>query len=114
MAAALFNHYADTTKCRAISAGTQPAAHAHPEVVKAMQEIGIDLSRVQPQKLTGALAQKASLLVTMGCGEACPYIPGSRIVDCALNDPKGQSLEGVRSIRDDIHERVVQLIRTEC
>lgn len=114
MAAALFNHYADTTRCRATSAGTQPAAHVHPEVIEVMQEIGIDLSHVQPQKLTESLAQKASVLVTMGCGEACPYIPGLRIVDWALTDPKGQSPDAVRSIRDEIHERVMQLIRSEC
>src|SRR5690348_15382883 len=92
--------------------GTKPAAHVHPEVVKVMQEVGIDLSRVQPQKLTDALAQQASVLVTMGCGEACPYIPGLRIVDWALSDPKGQSLDAVRSIRDDIHERIMHLIRS--
>jgi glycerol uptake facilitator-like aquaporin len=114
MAAALFNVYADQNQCRGISAGTQPAAHVHPEVVKTMREIGIDMSSSKPKKLTPALAQTASVLVTMGCGDACPFVPGLKTVDWALPDPKGQSLEAVRAIRDDIHERVKALIRSEC
>jgi glycerol uptake facilitator-like aquaporin len=114
MAAALFNLYADRSGCIAISAGTEPAGHVHPEVVQVMKEIGIDLGSAKPQKLTLELAKTASVLVTMGCGEACPYVPNLRIVDWALPDPKGQSLEAVRAIRDEIHDRVKQLLRVEC
>jgi arsenate reductase len=114
MAAALFNFYGNPTECFAISAGTQPASHVHPEVVEVMREIGVDISSVKPQKLTDELARGASVLVTMGCGEACPYVPGLRTLDWALSDPKGQSLGAVRAIRDEIHERVKNLLRSEC
>ncbi len=114
MAAALFNVYADQNQCRGISAGTQPASHVHPEVVQTMREIGIDLSSSKPQELTSGLAQTASVLVTMGCGDACPFVPGLKTIDWALPDPKGQSLESVRVIRDEIHERVKALIRSDC
>jgi glycerol uptake facilitator-like aquaporin len=114
MAAALFNVYADQSQCRGISAGTQPASRVHPEVLDAMREIGIDLSSSKPQKLTLALAQTSSVLVTMGCGDACPFVPGLKTIDWALSDPKGKSVEAVRAIRDDIHERVKILIRSEC
>ena len=114
MAAALFNAYADRTQCRGISAGTEPANHVHPEVVEVMREIGIDLSAAKPQKLTDDLARSASVLVTMGCGETCPYVPGLRTIDWALPDPKGQSREAVRAIRDEIHERVKALLRNDC
>jgi len=79
-----------------------------------MRETGIDLSDVKPRKLTGELARTASVLVTMGCGDACPFVPGLRTVNWPLPDPKGQSRDAVRAIRDDIHERVKALIRTEC
>jgi glycerol uptake facilitator-like aquaporin/protein-tyrosine-phosphatase len=114
MAAALFNVYAHQSQCRGISAGTQPAGQVHPEVVQTMREIGIDLNSSKPQKLTAELAQTASVLVTMGCGEACPFVPGLKTIDWALPDPKGQSLEAVRAIRDEIHERVKSLIRSDC
>ena len=114
MAAALFNLYADRSGCLAISAGTEPADHVHPEVVEVMREIGVDLNSAKPQRLTHDLARAASVLVTMGCGEACPYIPNLRTIDWALPDPKGQSLEAVRAIRDEIHDRVKELIRSEC
>lgn len=114
MAAALFNRYADRSRCLAVSAGTEPASHVHPEVVEVMREIGIDLTSRKPQKLTNDVARSASVLVTMGCGEACPFIPDLRIIDWALPDPKGQSLEAVRLIRDEIHDRVKELIRSEC
>src|ERR1700756_3046892 len=114
MAAALFNLYADGNGCGAISAGTDPAEQIHPEVVEVMREIGIDLSSATPQRLTRELAKTASVLVTMGCGEACPFVPNLRIIDWALPDPKGQSLESVRAIRDEIHDRVKDLIRAEC
>lgn len=114
MAAALFNLYGNPCECCAISAGTQPASQVHPEVVEVMREIGVNLSSAKPRKLTEPLARTASVLVTMGCGEACPFVPGLRTIDWALPDPKGQSLEGVRAIRDEIHERVKTLLRTEC
>src|SRR6266481_791072 len=102
MAAAFFNHLADPKTARAISAGTQPADHVHPEVLAVMKEVGIDLSNVQPQKLTDGLAATADLLVTMGCGESCPYIPGLKVIDWPLPDPKGQGLDAVQGIRDEI------------
>lgn len=114
MAAALFNRYADPRACLAISAGTAPAAHVHPEVIEVMQEIGIDLSAAKPQRLTQELAEAASVLVTMGCGESCPFVPGLLTLDWQLSDPKGQSLEAVRAIRDDIHEKVKSLLQSDC
>lgn len=114
MAAALFNLYGDPAGCCAISAGTQPASRVHPEVVEVMREIGVDLASAKPQKLTDELARGASVLVTMGCGEACPFVPGLKTLDWALPDPKGQSLDDVRAIRDEIHDRVKALLRGEC
>ena len=111
MAAALFNSAADPTKARAISAGTQPAKAVHPEVVAAMRELEIDLSATQPQRLTDELTRQAHLLITMGCGDECPFVPGLERDDWALPDPKGRSLEGVRAIRDDIRARVATLVR---
>jgi arsenate reductase len=111
MAAALFNHRADPAKARAISAGTEPGNHVHPEVVQAMQELGVDLAAVVPQKLTRDLASTASLLVTMGCGEACPVVPGLERDDWPLEDPKGKPIERVREIRADIAERVRGLLQ---
>ena len=90
----------------AISAGTEPAERVHPEVVEVMREIGIDLSAAKPQKLTPELAQQADLLVTMGCGDQCPYVPGLRIEDWPLEDPKGPAIDTVREIRDEIRRRV--------
>ena len=110
MAAALFNQLADSSKARAISAGTQPGERVHPEVVEAMREAGIDLDGVVPQELTEDLARQAQVLVTMGCREACPVVPGARVEDWPLLDPKGQPLEIVRQIRDDIRARVEGLI----
>lgn len=112
MAAALFNARADPAAARAVSAGTAPAARVHPEVVAVMHEIGIDLAKAVPQKLTEALARQADLLVTMGCGDACPYVPGLQTDDWPLADPKGQSIERVREIRDEIGRRVDALLET--
>ena len=95
---------------RAVSAGTEPAERVHPEVVAVMREVGIDLSTATPQKLTSELAQQADLLITMGCGDKCPYVPGLKIEDWPLQDPKGQPLERVREIRDDIRRRVEALV----
>lgn len=113
MAAAFFNHLAAPAVARAISAGTQPAARVHPEVVEVMKEIGIDLAGAQPQKLTETLAKDANLLITMGCGDECPYVPGLRRDDWPLQDPKGQSAGRVREIRDEIRKRVDALISAE-
>ena len=110
MAAALFNAAADPSKARAISAGTAPAQHVHPEVVMTMREVGVDLSAGIPQKLTDELAQQAQWLITMGCGDRCPVVPGARRDDWAITDPHGQPPEGVRAIREDIARRVVELI----
>jgi arsenate reductase len=109
MAAAWFNKIYDAGKASAISAGTEPAEGVHPEVVQVMKEEGIDLSSAKPQFLSMELAQKATLLVTMGCGDACPYVPGLKKLDWPLEDPKGKALEVVRKIRDDIRERVKEL-----
>ena len=113
MAAAFFNHLADPNQAHATSAGTEPGERVHPEVQTVMQEIGIDLSHATPQKLTDELASHAQLLITMGCGDKCPYVPGLRRNDWPLPDPKGQPKEEVRIIRDDIKARVQQLLRTE-
>ncbi len=110
MAAALFNKLADPMKARAISAGTEPGSRVHPEVVTAMREIGIELAAVTPQKLTDELAATSSLLVTMGCGEACPVVPGLKRMDWPLEDPKGKPIDRVREIRDDVRQRVSELL----
>jgi protein-tyrosine-phosphatase len=113
MSAAFFNRYADPDKAHAVSAGTQPADRVHPEVMAVMKELGIDLSTAKPQKLTHELAQDAYLLVTMGCGDECPFIPGLRRDDWPLPDPKGQGIEQVRMIRDEIERRVKELVKAE-
>jgi arsenate reductase len=113
MAAAWFNALADTTKARAISAGTDPGTKVHPEVLDAMREVGIDLRDRKPQKLTDELARGAQLLITMGCGEQCPVVPGLRRDDWPLEDPKGKPLARVREIRDDVRARIVDLLGRE-
>ena len=113
IAAAFFNEAADPEKARAISAGTDPGARVHPEVLEVMREVGHDLSGAQPQLLTQAMARDANLLITMGCGEKCPYVPGLRREDWPLRDPKGSPIEEVRRIRDDIQLRVFELVRSE-
>lgn len=110
MAAAWFNHLADPRAGRAISAGTSPAERVHPEVLDVMKEVGLDLSSATPQKLTEDLARDADLLVTMGCGDECPYVPGLRIEDWPLEDPQGKPIERVREIRDEIRARVEALL----
>jgi arsenate reductase len=109
MAAGFFNAIAAPSAAHAISAGTQPAEHVHPEVVRGMREVGIDLSGVTPTLLTDTLASGVQVLVTMGCGEACPFVPGAERIEWDIPDPKGQPLERVRSIRDDIRARVEAL-----
>lgn len=113
MAAAFFNRLANPELATAVSAGTEPASHVHPEVVTVMREIGIDLSAAIPTRLTEALAAKASWLVTMGCGEACPVVPHVRRDDWAVDDPKGGPLDRVRGIRDEIRDRVERFIRVQ-
>jgi arsenate reductase len=110
MAAALFNDLADPRRARAVSAGTEPGTRVHPEVATAMREVGIELGSVRPQKLTDELAATASILVTMGCGEACPVVPGLERMDWPLEDPKGKPLERVREIREDVRRRVSELL----
>jgi arsenate reductase len=95
---------------QALSAGTTPAAHVHPEVVEAMRELGIDLADRTPQLLTPELAAQADIVVTMGCGDECPFIPGKRYIDWDLTDPAGKPLDEVRAIRDDIDQRVRALL----
>lgn len=114
IAAAWFNCLADPAKARAISAGTRPAERVHAIVVDAMREVGVDVSANRPQRLTAALASGASLLITMGCGDECPYVPGAARDDWPLDDPKGQPIESVRVIRDDIRRRVADLIRARA
>jgi arsenate reductase (thioredoxin) len=113
MSAAFFNQFADPKRALAISAGTQPAEHVHPVVVEAMLEVGIDLRNAKPQQLTAELARNAEILVTMGCGDECPYVPGLRRDDWPLPDPKGQGIESVRQTRDEIKRRVLQLLAQE-
>lgn len=95
----------------AASAGTRPAESVHPEVVEAMHEVGVDLSDRKPRKLTDELAASADVVVTMGCGDECPYIPGKRYIDWNLPDPKGRPIDEVRALRDEIRVRVDQLIQ---
>jgi len=111
MAAAWFNQVADPAKAHAISAGTQPSDRVHPVVVQAMEEKGIDLSKAEPRKLTQELAQGAAFLITMGCGESCPYVPGVPVLDWPLPDPKGQGIEPVRVIRDEVEARVRAFVK---
>jgi arsenate reductase len=96
-----------------ISAGTEPGSRVHPEVLQAMKEVGIDLEGVQPRKLTDELAKDTTILITMGCGEACPHIPGLRRLDWPLEDPKGKPVERVREIRQEIKDRVLELLSAE-
>jgi arsenate reductase len=110
MAAAWFNALADRQAARAISAGTQPGTQVHPEVLAAMREVGIDLSSARPRFLSAELAETATMLVTMGCGEVCPAVPGLERQDWAIEDPKGKSVERVREIRDEVKARVLGLI----
>jgi arsenate reductase (thioredoxin) len=113
MAAAWFEALADSTKARAISAGTDPGMRVHPEVLDVMREVGVDLGDRKPQKLTDDLARGAQMLITMGCGEQCPVVPGLRRDDWPLEDPKGKPIARVREIRDDVRARVTDLLRRE-
>lgn len=113
MAAAFFNQIVEATLARAVSAGTRPGDRVHPEVVQAVRELGIDLAAAKPKLLTPELAQGAELLITMGCGDECPFVPGLRRDDWPLEDPKGKPIERVREIRDRIRDQVRALIERE-
>jgi arsenate reductase (thioredoxin) len=113
MAAAWFNLLADPLKARAISAGTEPGSRVHPEVVEVMRDEGVDLANAPTTKLTHDLAERAQLLITMGCGDQCPVVPGLGRDDWPLEDPKGQPIARVREIRDEIRRRVEALLATE-
>ena len=113
MAAAWFNALADGAKASAVSAGTEPGARVHPEVLEAMREVGMDLADRKPQKLTDDLARGAQMLVTMGCGEQCPVVPGLKRDDWPLEDPKGKPIERVREIREEVRARVAALLDRE-
>lgn len=110
IAAAWFNRLANPTVARAISAGTEPDAKVHPVVAAVLEEAGFDVGRLLPQRLTNDLAAAATMLVTMGCGEACPVVPGVERDDWPLPDPKGEPVERVRQIAQTIKARVAQLI----
>jgi len=109
MAAALLDHQAHG-RVQVTSAGSQPASELNPAVVQAMAEIGLDISREFPKPLTGDKVQAADVVITMGCGDACPFYPGKRYEDWDLPDPAGLDLPAVRPIRDDIRRRVRQLL----
>ena len=113
MAAALFNRLADPAKARAISAGTDPGSRVHPEVINAMNEVGVDLSNAATTRLTPEVAHQAQMLITMGCGDQCPVVPGVKRDDWPLDDPKGKPIAQVRAIRDDIRQRVEALLKDE-
>ena len=113
MAAAWFNHLSDPTRACAISAGTEPGPGVHPEVIAAMSEVGLDLSGAPTSKLTTDLAQRAQVLITMGCGDQCPVVPGLQRDDWPLEDPKGKPIARVREIRDEIRQRVETLLEQE-
>jgi len=111
MSQALFERAADG-RHPALSAGTIPAERVHPEVIAVMRELDIDLSGRRPQPLTRELAQQADVVVTMGCGDACPYIPGKRYINWELPDPRGRPIAEVRRIREDIARRATALAAT--
>jgi arsenate reductase len=114
MAAAFFNALADPQKARAISAGTEPGDRVHPEVLDAMREAGIDLSSAVPRRLTPELASQAQWLITMGCGDQCPFVPGAQVDDWPIDDPKGKTRAEVTRIRDDLRGRVRALVEKQA
>ena len=113
MAQALFERAADGAHA-ARSAGSRPADRVHPEVVEAMREIGVDLAGRTPHRLDDEDMRWADVVVTMGCGDECPYIPGKRYLDWELDDPAGLPIDRVREVRDEIERRVTELVRSEC
>lgn len=113
MAAAYFNRLANPARAHALSGGTEPAARVHPEVCDAMREAGVDLGEARPRLLTPDLAPRIDWLITMGCGESCPVVPGARREDWPIDDPAGQPVARVREIRDEIRERVETFVARE-
>jgi arsenate reductase (thioredoxin) len=113
MACAFFNQFADPKLASALSAGTAPVAQVHPEVVRVMREEGIDLAKAQPQKLTHELVEGASALITIGCGEDWPPVPGLKRIDWPIEGPRAKDIPTVRTIRDSIKQHVLDLVRTE-
>lgn len=113
MAKALFNMLVDPSSATAISAGSRPAEHVHPEVAEVMQEAGVDVSSCTPQKLTAELAATANVLVTMGCGEECPHVPGLKVVEWQIPDPHGQKVDAVRKLKDMLQTKVLELAQQE-
>src|SRR5687768_10358562 len=111
MAAAFFNTLASPARARAVSAGTRPATEVHSEVAAAMREAGVDLSAAKPQYLSTDITKDAHIVITMGCGDQCPLIPGVERDDWPLGDPKGQPIDAVRKIRDEIKKRVGELVK---
>jgi len=111
MSAALFERAAEG-RHRALSAGTTPAERVHPEVVEVMRELGIELGDREPRELTREVAAEADVVITMGCGDSCPYVPGKRYIDWDLTDPAGLPLDEVREIRDEIARRTADLAKT--
>jgi arsenate reductase len=109
MSQALFERAANG-RHTATSAGTTPAREVHPEVIGAMLELGIDIGDRVPQRLSRELAEEADVVVTMGCGDQCPFIPGKRYIDWDLQDPTGRPIDEVRTIRDEIRRRVARLV----
>ncbi|KAG0375828.1 hypothetical protein BGX24_008602 [Mortierella sp. AD032] len=110
MAAAFFNKHKTNSSIKGISAGTNPATEVHPVVREIMLEVGIDLTNITPVKLTTELAQTVSTIVTMGCGETCPFVPGVKIIDWAITDPKNKPVEEARAIRDEIEQRIKDFV----
>ena len=113
MAAAFFNQLANSPRAHALSAGTAPVDRVHPEVVDAMREVGVEIAGATPQWLTDDLAASVDILVTMGCGESCPVVPGVKRLDWSLKDPKGLGAHEVAGIRDEIRNLVASLIAAE-
>lgn len=113
IAAALFNTYADPGRARAISAGTRPADRVHPEVIDVLRPRGIDLSSQHPQQLTPELAGTANWLITMGCGDECPIVPGAQRDDWPILDPKGQPAAAINAIVGDIERRVRRFVEAQ-
>jgi arsenate reductase len=113
MAAAFFNLLADPKLAFSLSAGTAPVAHVHPEVVRVMREEGIDLAKAHPQKLTHEIVGAANALITIGCGEDWPPVPGLKRIDWPIADPRAKDIPTVRAIRDEIKRRVLDLLKSE-
>jgi arsenate reductase (thioredoxin) len=109
MAAGFLQHHAHG-RVRVLSAGSEPADRLNPAVVQVMSEVGIDITRAVPTMLDGDMVREADVVVTMGCGDACPIFPGKRYLDWELTDPAGRSVEEVRPIRDEIERRVLTLL----